>query len=139
MATGTAEKQVWLFIEDNEWEGERWKVWFEADASLEDKLEELKVLIRRHNPDAYSLKQMDELPESYSNGPEECKYGDDAEFDGEGCGDCDYCCGSEGYFEPESQGELNGEILTEALEYYRSEGWNGDGDDPLYKLNLFNS
>ena len=134
-----AKTQVWRFIEENEWEGERWKRWFEASAELEDKLSELKGLLEKHFPDTYMLKQVNEFPESYDDGQlEECEYADTLEDGEEECGDCDYCGGAESYFAPEGEGELNVETLELALEYYRGEGWNGDGQDPLYKLNLFN-
>lgn len=131
--------QVWRFTEENEWEGERWKVWFAAPAELEEKLSELKGLLKEHFPDTYMLKQVDGFPESYDDGVlEECEYADELEDGEEECGDCDYCGGAEGYFAPEGEGELNTETLELALEYYRGEGWKGNGEDPLYKLNLFN-
>lgn len=132
-----AKTHVWRFTEENEWEGERWERWFEASAELEDKLDELKALLRKHAPHSYWLKQVDDFPDSYDDGQlEECEYADQFKED-EGCGDCGYCGGAESYFAPEAEGELNGETLELALEYYRGEGWNGDGQDPLYKLRLF--
>lgn len=133
-----AKTHVWRFTEENEWEGERWERWFEASAELEDKLDELKALLQKHTPDSYWLKRVNDFPDSYDDGQlEECEYADQFEDDEEGCGDCGYCGGAEGYFAPEGEGELNGETLELALEYYRGEGWNGDGQDPLYKLRLF--
>lgn len=133
-----AKTQVWRFTEENEWEGERWKVWFEAPVELEEKLKELKALLKEHTPDNYWLKQVDDFPDSYDDGQlEECEYVGELEDGEEECGDCDYCGGAEGYFAPEGEGELNVETLELALEYYRGEGWNGDGQDPLYKLRLF--
>lgn len=141
MAKSAVEKQSWLFIEDNEWEGERWKRWFEADGALEERLEALKLLLQRHAPHSYSLRQVDEIPESFAAGLEECEslsYDDEGSEDWEeGCGDCGYCSGSEGYYEAEAEAELNGEVLELAIGYYEAQGWKRGGEDPLYKLGLF--
>lgn len=141
----TAEANAWLFIEDNEWEGERWKVYFRAPAELTAQLEALQEFVNGDEDGPYELRSVSKIPKKLDDGrPQECEYAEDYEgdeedgdeADEEGCGDCDYCCGSEGYYPAESELELKVEVLTEALDYYD----HGDPDrdqDPLYKLGLF--
>lgn len=136
MAENTTENTFWVFTENNEWEGEIWKVYFTATPEISAKVHELKEFLDAEGYDAtYALEQVEGIPTEFDDGElEECEYADEDEED---CGDCDYCGGSEGYYAPESEGEINVTILDEALEHYKTENRNEDSD-PLYKLGLFN-
>ncbi len=143
--TEDTQKTHWQFVENNEWEGEIWTAYFEADAELEPKLLELSALLFADEKSPYSLEAIEEIPDEMPEGEgelEECEYADsyddDDGDDGEGCGDCDYCNPSEGYYAAYGVYELSIEKLNSALEEQRHAA---DGEtsqeDSLYKLGLF--
>lgn len=143
--TEDIQKTYWEFVENNEWEGEIWTAYFEADAELEPKLTELSALLFADERSPYSLEVIEEIPSPLPEGDselEECEYADsyddDEDEDGEGCGDCDYCNPSEGYYPAYGVYELSTEKLDVALEELRhAAAGETDQEDSLYKLGLF--
>lgn len=123
----------WVFTENNEWEGEVWKVYFEVTTELDYKIQKVKdSLVMRGLEDQFSLRQIEEIPEKFDNSEsEDCEYGDD-------CGDCSYYCeDSDGYYPAEQYGTVNEESLQSVLDFFESQAWKQDVDNPLYKLGLF--
>lgn len=135
VVAGEATEALWAFEEANEWEGEEWRVYFSAGAEHREALEALAEFLGRDEDIPYDLYEVEEIPEEFDSGvPEDCEYSEPGEED---CGDCAYCGGSEGYYPPESEGQLNHEKLPLALSYWALDFADQDGEDPLYKLGLF--
>lgn len=141
MATSQTAEYPWVFREENEWEGETWKVYFEVDAESDYKIQRLQELIVFHDHlDQFSFRQIEEIPrnfqQSHENSEEdycECEDVDDDEYE-----DCDCEYDVEGYYPAEQFATIDVEVLDEALAYFENQEWNSQADNPLYKLRLFN-
>jgi len=111
--------RAWTFIEDNEWEGEEWTVFFSSsDPEVNEKIEQLEEYMEADSDESpYDLYEIEELPDE-----------DELEDDEDG----------EGYYAPEAIRELVVRKLDVALEFFAQGGpENTELTDPLYKLGLF--
>lgn len=128
----SAAETVWKFTEVNDWEGETWTAFFIGSKELDSKLAKLSMILTSKDYCPYSLEAIDSLPDSFYEGPEECEYGYE-----DGCGDCTYCCGDEGYYPAEQEMDSPAVAQVEkAIKFWSSEETDGS-PDPLYKLGLF--
>lgn len=111
--------RAWTFIEDNDWEGEEWTVFFSSsDPEVNEKLEQLEEYMEADSDESpYDLYEIEDLPDE-----------DELEDDDDGAG----------YYAPEAIRELVVRKLDLALEFFAQGGpENTELDDPLYKLGLF--
>jgi len=111
--------RAWTFIEDNEWEGEEWTVFFSSsDPEVNEKIEQLEEYMEADSDESpYDLYEIEDLPDE-----------DELEDDEDGSG----------YYAPEAIRELVVRKLDVALEFFAQGGpENTDLTDPLYKLGLF--
>lgn len=134
----TAATTAWKLVEHNEWEGETWTIYFDSpEVKLNSALRDLKAILEKDGQENYELSEIEELPDPSSFAEEElteCEYGEE-----DGCGDCDYCCESEGYYsangvyDPPSLNKVKAAILYWGTSADERESLKND-EDPLYKL-----
>lgn len=131
----SAAETAWKFTEENEWEGETWTAFFSGSKELDSKLTKLSEVLSSIASKGfcpYSLEAIDSIPDSFYEGPEECEYGYE-----DGCGDCAYCCGSEGYYPAEQEMSAPAVAQVEKAIKFWSSKETDKNLDPLYKLGLF--
>jgi len=135
-ATEAAETGVsfWALREENDWEGETWTVYFEVPEAHFADLKRLKELLDAESDESpYELRRVKEIPviveeEEADESEDDDDYDDDWDDDDE----------PERYHSARSVYDIsNFERVTEAISFFENGGFEGGGDDPLYKLGLF--
>lgn len=108
-------ERLWRFEENNEWEGERWRVFFYASEEAGSKVEALAAVLSAEKDSPYELRRITKLPAKIASKGSK----------------------SSGYYPRNQVGKLREELLEDAIQHWSAENCLEADDDPLYKLGLF--